>query len=136
MKKIWKYLITTGVGLAATLVVLLVSGTFTKTQPLPIFQDLMDSFFIPGAVLLFVGLLVCATNGGALDALSYGAIRLVDSFRKDVRNAKWRTYYDYSEHKKSQKRSFWHLVIVGAAFIAVAAVFWILRSNALQQAVG
>lgn len=96
-------------------------------------SDLADSFFVSGFVLFGAGMLVFLTNGGAFDALAFGFVKLIDSFRKNVRNTKYQTYYDYANEKKSEQRSFLHIVLVGIGFIAVAVVFYFLYQNALQQ---
>ena len=133
MKTIWKYLITFAVGAVFTVIMLVIFGTFGKTAPAAVFQDLADSFFVSGFVLFGAGMLVFLTNGGAFDALGFGFVKLIDSFRKNVRNTKYQTYYDYANEKKSEQRSFLHIVLVGIGFIAVAVVFYFLYQNALQQ---
>ena len=135
-KTLWTYLITAGVGLLITLLVLIIRSTFTQTAAIIIYQDLCDAFFIPGASFLCVGALVWASNGGAFDMLRYGAIRFVDRFRKDVINRKYHTFYDYREAQKSKHRSFLYFFLVGLAFVVVAVVFYAVFKVELDKLTG
>ncbi len=130
MKKIWYYVITLGVGLVFTLVLVALFGTFTQTSDVIIYQNLSNAFFVSGAVLFGVGVVVFTGNGGAYDMLKYGFIKFIDRFRKDVVNKKYHTFYDYHEAQKAKQRSFLHLVVVGAVLIAIAVVFLLLNKKA------
>lgn len=129
MKKIWKYLITALVGLVVALLILFCKGTFNKTAVLPVLADLSDAFFVPGVLLLGVGTLLFASNGGAFDMLAFGIMKLFDLFKRDLTKVKYRTFYDYRQAQKEKKRSFAYLLIVGAAMVVVAAVFLIVHYN-------
>ncbi|MGN1039806.1 MAG: DUF3899 domain-containing protein [Candidatus Fimimonas sp.] len=129
MKKIWKYLITALVGLVVALLILFYKDTFNKTAVLPVLADLSDAFFVPGVLLLGVGTLLFASNGGAFDMLAFGIMKLFDLFKRDLTKVKYRTFYDYRQAQKEKKRSFSYLLIVGAAMVVVAAVFLIVHYN-------
>ncbi len=126
MKKKLSYLITTVICAVITLAVLLSRGTFSQTDTLSVYKDLCDAFFVPGVIVLGLGLLVFASNGGAFRMLTYSMMKLVDLFRRDLTKVKYRTFYDYKEAMKDNKNDFWFMIIVGAAFIAVAIVFLVL----------
>lgn len=118
MKKFWKYFITALVGLVAALLILVLKGTY-----------LSDALFVPGVLLLGVGTLLFASNGGAFDMLAFGVIKLLDLYKRDLTKVKYRTFYDYRQAQKDKKRSFDYLLIVGAAMVVVASVFWIVHYN-------
>lgn len=86
-----------------------------------------DAFFVSGVLGLGFGLLVLASNGGAFDMFAYGARKFFRLFRKDPIDRKYRTFYDYRQARKEKKRSFWYMVIVGGAFLAVAIVLFLIR---------
>ena len=129
MKKIWKYFITALVGLVGALLILVFKDTFAKTAAQKILADLSDAFFVPGVLLLGVGTLLFASNGGAFDMLAFGIMKLFDLFKRDLTKVKYRTFYDYRQAQKDKKRTFDYLLIVGAAMVVVASVFWIVHYN-------
>lgn len=126
MKKFWKYFITALVGLVVALLILVFKDTFAKTAALKILADLSDAFFVPGVLLLGVGTLLFASNGGAFDMLAFGVIKLLDLYKRDLTKVKYRTFHDYRQAQKDKKRSFDYLLIVGAAMVVISAVFLIL----------
>ena len=137
MKKIkWTYFITVGLGLVVAVLMLVGQGTFTKTLNIAIYEDISNAFFVPGAVFLCFGVIVWASNGGAFDMLKYGGIKLIDKFRRNVRNKKYPTYYDYREAQKGKGRSFWYFLLIGLAFAIVGAVFLILANTELNKITG
>ena len=89
-------------------------------------KDLSDAFFVPGIVMLCFGVLVFATNGGTFDMLAFGVIKMFDLFKKDLTKVKYRTFYDYRKAQNEKKRSFLHLIIIGAGFLIVGVVFLIV----------
>ncbi len=125
-RKLIRYSTTAVTCAIISLLILWAKGTFEQTRLSAIYRDLSDAFFASGAVTLCVGLLICMNNGGAFRMLSYGFIRLIDRFRRDLTKVKYRTFYDYNEAKKDHKSEFLYLVIVGAVFVVVAVVFLLL----------
>ena len=69
--------------------------------------------------------MIFASNGGAFDMLSYAFIRFFDLFRRDVRNKKYKDFYEYREAKKDKKRGMAFMLIVGVIFIALAGIMLI-----------
>ncbi len=57
--------------------------------------------------------------------LSYAFKSLFRLFKKDVVDRKYGGYYEYTQARREKKRSFWYLVIVGAAYLLVGIVFLI-----------
>ena len=129
MKKLIKYLVVTVFGLVITLFILLSRDVFHQTDSKVIFHILSDAFFIPGILITCVGLLVFSSNQGSFDMIIYGFKSFINIFRKDLNARKHKTFYDYKEAKKDNKRSFGYICLVGLGFLAVTAVFVILWSQ-------
>lgn len=130
MKKLLNYIITSAFGLFVAAMILVGLGTFTQTSKSVIFGDLADAFFVPGVVILGIGLLLFASNGGAFDMLRYSVIKLFTLFRRDLTKVKYRTFYDYRKAQSEHKRSFLYMLVVGAVFLVLAVVFFILYRTA------
>ncbi len=125
MKKVLKYLIPFLICSIFTVVILATHGSFVKTGK-TLMGELSDAFFVPGVITLGIGLLVMATNGGAFDMLSFGVLKLFDLLKRDLTKVKYRTFYDYRQAQKEKKRSFLHVVLIGAGFVLVALVFLVI----------
>ncbi len=125
MKKVLKYLIPFLICSIFTVVILATRGSFVKTGK-TLMGELSDAFFVPGVITLGIGLLVMATNGGAFDMLSFGVLKLFDLLKRDLTKVKYRTFYDYRQAQKEKKRSFLHVVLIGAGFVLVALVFLVI----------
>lgn len=125
MKKVLKYLIPFLICSIFTVVILATRGSFAKTGK-TLMGELSDAFFVPGVITLGIGLLVMATNGGAFDMLSFGILKLFDLLKRDLTKVKYRTFYDYRQAQKEKKRSFLHVVLIGAGFVLVALVFLVI----------
>lgn len=123
MKTVYKYLITVAVGLVIAFLALLARNIFNLTATVDFMKAFCDAFFVSGVVLVCVGGLVFVSNGGVFDMLAYGIRTFFESFKKNVTDRKYRTYYEYKESKKDRKTSFSFLVIVGVVFIAVSMIF-------------
>lgn len=127
MKTIWKYVITFGVACVICVLALWARGLFGGVQGVAeIMRCLSDGFFISGFAVGGYGLLVVCSNGGAFDILAYGMICFFGLFRKDVRNRKAKTFYEYRKAKSEKRHSFAYLLIVGLAFILIAVLFVVL----------
>lgn len=128
MKKWSQYIITICVALLLVLCVLMIQNTFEHNGSL-LLSELCNAFFVPGVLILCFGLLLWASNGGAFDMLSFAITKLFDLFKKDLTKVKYRTFYDYREAQRDKKRSFSCYIIVGAFFIAISIVFFVLYKN-------
>lgn len=128
MKKWSQYIITTCVALLLVLCVLMIQDTFEHAGTL-LLAELCNAFFVPGVLVLCFGLLLWASNGGAFDMLAYGVMKLFDLFKKDLTRVKYRTFYDYREAQKDNKRTCAHYIVVGMVLIAISIIFYILYKN-------
>ena len=130
-KRRWlPYVITTAVLAAITLLVAWAEHGYTRTAIWLMLDCWGSSVAIAGVVGLSVGALVWASNGGVFDIFAYGGRIFVRMFfKKDVKDHKYPTYYDYRESRKDKKRAFWYMLIVGGAYFTVGAVLLIVGSQ-------
>ena len=123
-KKILEYSISFVACAVVTLIVLAIRGVFTETDLKTIYRYFSDSFFTVGVICAGFGLLVAVSNWGAFDFIIYGFMRFISLFKKDHNDIKYKTYYDYSiARAERQKSEFLYLIIVGAIYIIVGAIF-------------
>ena len=123
------YVITAAVLAALTLLIAWAYKGYSHADASFLLSFWGDSFAIPGAVCLGFGILVWASNGGAFDIFAYGGRRFIHMFKKDVRDHKYPTYYDYRESRKQKKRSFLFMIIVGGAYLTVGVVLMVVGSQ-------
>lgn len=126
MKRFLKYSISAAVGLVAAIALMFSRGILGAQGVNEVMHILSDSFFVPGAVLCGVGLLVVVSNGGFFDIFAYGFISFASVFKKDVKKRKYKDYVEYKQAQRGEKRNVWFLLIVGLAFIVLAIIFLIV----------
>ena len=124
--KIAKYLITFTLGILLAFVIMALKDIFHSASVKDIFHILTDAFFVPGVLIACFGVLVIATNGGTFDMLAYGVMQF---FRKDPTNRKYKTFYDYKKAQEDKKIEFWYLIIVGAILIGISLIFLAIYNN-------
>ena len=122
-----KYAVTAGVNL-----LIAVGYFFSKiplsaigtTPMLEIARNLSDAFLIPGMLTLMFGLLFWVASEGALDGVKY-VVSFVPKMLIPGKHKRIEKYGDYVERQNTKrKRGFGFLCIVGAAFVALAVLFW------------
>ncbi|MBQ2914040.1 MAG: DUF3899 domain-containing protein [Clostridia bacterium] len=128
MKKWLEYLIISVLSLAAVLCVLFMQDSFQHSGEL-LLKDLCNAFFVPGAVVLGIGLLIWTANGGTFDMIAFGVIKLFDLLKRDMTKVKYKTFYDYRQAQQDKKRSFTAYLIIGAVLMVIAVIFLILYNN-------
>ena len=126
MKTVYRYLITTGVGMLIVLLIVLMKNGFTETDVEIAMQIWCDAFFVSGVFLTCGGLIVVASNGGVFDMLGYAVSLLWYTFKSSKVERKYKTFYDYREARKDRKRSVSYVLIVGLAMLAISVVFLVL----------
>ena len=126
MKTVYRYLITTGVGMLIVFLIVLMKNGFTETDVEIAMQIWCDAFFVSGVFLTCGGLIVVASNGGVFDMLGYAVSLLWYTFKSSKVERKYKTFYDYREARKDRKRSVSYVLIVGLAMLAISVVFLIL----------
>lgn len=125
LKKAVPYFVSAVVGMVVFTIIVCTKKIWNYDDGKQVLRILSDAFFVPGVILAGVGLLIFASNGGAFDMLSYAFIRFCDLFRRDVRNKKYKDFYEYREAKKDKKRGMAFMLIVGVIFIALAGIMLI-----------
>lgn len=125
-KKFLRYLITSLIGLFLALFICIYKDLFSKTEIKDIMHILTDAFFAPGALILCFGLLVLASNGGMFHIISYGLASFINLFRRDRKQMKYKTYYDYKMAMQENPKPFFYIVIVGLVYVVISMVFLIL----------
>ncbi len=121
----WKhYAVTAGIGLGLFLVLMLARGGFAQTDPAERWKLVSDAFFIPGALILAIGLLVWVADGGVFDMLKFGLMKAFGVIRsKEKRDAEPRTFYDYRVARQAKEPApVSHLLIVGIVFVILGGV--------------
>lgn len=135
LKKALPYIISAIFGIVIFLIIIFSKKITDAGETHEIMQILCDACFVPGVVLAGMGLIIFAGNGGAFDMLAYAFIRFIDLFRRDVRNKKYKDFYEYHEAKKDKKRGMAFMLIVGLVFIVLAVIFLIVHYQTIPPKV-
>jgi len=128
-----RFLITLGVGLVCSVLLMLLLGAFSKETRYETYSALCDSFFVAGILTVGVGLLTLSANSGTFTLLGYSVSLWGKLLRKDL-SAESRSYYDYRKRKLAIKRPYLHYVLSGCVLILIAAVFYVLYNSAYAAA--
>lgn len=122
-----KYILSFAIMGMFTGVVLWLRDHSSADEPLVRYLNLADAFFIPGVIMLMVGVLVWLSTTGTFDMLSYGINRAKDSFIPSVSRAKEETFYDYKMRKDAKRaKGYSFLFISGGVYLIPSVVFLIL----------
>lgn len=124
-----RYISAFAVGALIALIVMSVQGIFEESRTAEILRILCDSTFISGVCLACVGLILVASNGGMFDMLGYGAIMFFNVFRRNLKDRKYKDFYEYKKSKEGRKRSTAYLLITGLCYIAVSIIFLIAYNS-------
>ena len=120
MSNFLKYLITSLVGLSIATIIIFSKGILTVETTAQVMAILCDAFFAPGVIFVCFGLIVVASNGGAFDMLSYGVSLIFVLLKKNIKERKYKDFYEYSQAKKEKRKgksSITFILIVDIAFI-------------------
>ena len=91
---------------------------------------LSNASFIPGVMTLGLGLFILAADGGAFEMLVYGMTRFISLFKRNSKEVRFATFYDYHVYNSEQdKMPFLFLILVGALFIVLSIIFVVIYSN-------
>lgn len=117
-------------GLVAAIVIAAIQGLFTANDVKTVLIALCDSFTVPGVIYVCAGLLIFCANGGTFDMLGYGVKAFFSVFQSaEKMKQNKESFADYRERKRSEKRPFVYLIVIGAAFLAIALVLLIVYIN-------
>ena len=130
-KHILEYVITFSAGLLVSFLIAVLSGVFKYQEAFRIYAAICDGFFITGVLIVAVGLLLFINNCGFFDIISYGFMRFISLFKRNPRENKYDTFYDYRvAQAEKPKVEFGYMLIIGIFFLLVSVVFLVLWGNA------
>ena len=133
-KQILEYSIAAGVCLILGFIICLLEGIFSFTEAFRVYATLCDAFFIPGIFCLGLGIILFVANNGVFEMLAYGVMRFISLFKRNPRNNKYETFYDYHvAMAEKPKADFVFLLIVGGGFILISLLFLLIWANASGQ---
>ena len=117
------YLITTIVAICMIAVICVIQGIFEAEDLQMVIRRLSDGCFITGVLLAGIGLIIYALNEGVFNGIAFGLKTLGRTFsaRKDEK-IREEDFYEYNKRMMEKRKSFRHLVIVGAVAIVVSVV--------------
>ena len=96
MKKIiLEYTISTGICALLAFLIMVIGGIFATQEQFRIYALICDGCFISGIIFVCLGLLFFIYNSGFFDIISYGFMRFFSMFKKNPREVKYETLYDY-----------------------------------------
>ena len=127
MKKsaVLKYGIAALIGAALAAIYLLLRDFSGAEPPAERYRMLCDAFTIPGTLLILSAALVALANAGSFTGIGYSAQNLFHHLIPGM-GLKHETYGDYYERHKKKVTGYGFLLHVGAVFMAVALVFFVL----------
>ena len=98
-------------------------GVFTEADPITVYKGLCDAFFVPGIMLICVGLLSITASQGVFDIFSY-AFRFAKSlFIPFSKEEKHQRYYEYKLEKAlRQKKTKPLFFLIGLAYLAASGL--------------
>lgn len=124
LKEYKEYAITTAIAIGVGVLIALSRGIFQEDEIDMVITIISDSFFIPGVLLICVGLIVYASNEGLFLSISYGfkTIGRTITAKKDEKlmDEKYHEYYARQIQKKSKCK---HFLIIGAVFVVISLLF-------------
>ena len=126
-KKLLQYGITSVVGALMAVWVMDAEGLFLiKDAPEHTMNILCDAFFVPGIFLVLIGALVWIATTGFFDSLGYAMRSVVHMFMPFIKHER-KSFYDYKVEKAEKRGATpYFIMIVGGAYILVAAVFLVI----------
>lgn len=130
-KRILEYSITFGVASIMAFIIAVLSGVFRYKEAFRIYAAICDGLFISGILILAVGGLLFIHNCGFFDILAYGFMRFISLFKKNPKENKYETFYDYHVARAEKpKVEFAYFLIIGGGFILISLIFLLLWGNA------
>ena len=126
-----RWAVTGGIAVAGFLALMIFRGGFTADEPGERWKLISDALFVPGVLLLGVGILIWISHEGEFDMLSFGVRKAFGIFRsQEVRDREPRTFYDYKESRKGREPGpISHLLIIGLIFVLLGAAGLIFEAR-------
>lgn len=123
-----KYSVTFGTGLIVAILYCIIKGAFKAEEGVDRLRIICDGVTIPGVLMLCVGLLTYVNKEGFFDGLGY-SFKKMRVVRRNYRieDDSTKSYYDYKKSVEKNRKTYWHLVIVGLVFLAAAAILAVIH---------
>ena len=125
-KQIIKYGCAIGAGLAYAIYAVIAQNGFAQELS-SLMRILSDALFLPGAMMILIGLLMVVSNEGAFDALAYTGRSLRRLFIPERPGEKRVNYREYVEQRREKKSTgFGFLFFVGGGFAVIGLIFMLV----------
>ena len=131
-KSPWKRIaIAAGIGIVLFLLLMLTRGGFSAEDPAEQWRIICDALFVPGILLMAVGLILFVSDGGVFDMLKFSLQKALSVFMtRKKREGLPDTFYDYKEMRDARPRAkVGYLLAVGAVFIVLAALALVMYNR-------
>jgi len=117
-----KYGLATGIALAYAIYTVISQNAFSQDLR-GMLRIISDGLFLPGALMLLIGLLLVVSNHGAFDALAYTGKSIKRLFIPERPGEKRVNYRAYVEQRREKKTTgFGFLFIVGGVFTVIGLI--------------
>lgn len=117
-----KYGLATGIALAYAIYTVISQNAFSQDLR-GMLRIISDGLFLPGALMLLIGLLLVVSNHGAFDALAYTGKSIKRLFIPERPGEKRVNYREYVEQRREKKTTgFGFLFIVGGVFTVIGLI--------------
>ena len=125
-KQLIKYGSAIGAGLAYAICLVVDQNAFGQELK-EMLRICSDGLFLPGAMMLLIGLLMVVSNEGAFDALAFTGRSLRRLFVPGRPGEKQINYREYVEQRREKKATgFGFLFIVGGVFAALGLILLVI----------
>ena len=95
------------------------------------YHVLCDAFFLPGVIMIFLGLLMVMNNLGALDTMAFGFSYVLHMLAPGAFD-KMDSYLDFIEKRRANRSGgYGFLFVIGSVMIAISVVFLVLFYSVL-----
>ena len=129
--KLRRYIVSLAAGLAVGVILFVSRGGLAAQSDAEVYHLLCDAAFVPGILLLSLGLLVFVADDGLFDMFGFTIMRATAVFHsREAREAMPKTYYDYHCMKHQRKADNRFLLAAGGTCLALALVFLLLYLTA------
>ena len=123
-----RYLVSFGAALLIAVGVCALRGVFAGLETSQLLSALCDAAFVPGALLLGLGVLIFVADDGFFDIMSYGLLRathIIDWVRARKDEGP-RDFFEYKQMKHAGKKASYTPLLLTGAFFLLLSLFILL----------
>ena len=129
MSDFWKkFLIHTGIGLGAALLISILLGLFRAETAVDRLRILCDGFFVAAMGLLCAGSIRWTSNGGVMDGLGYATKIGLSRMRRDFETAR-QGFGEYQKIQRAKARTPKYLLLAGLVQLVIAVALYAAYAN-------